>query len=112
MWYVSWASEPGSPPPAAWPGGARAGLGELGAHRVDDVLRHQAHRRELAARDRQEAAHAVALLVIEHRVCTRDVARRAARLCVLEQRPDAGPHAHGAGLAEAGDEALAVVEHL
>src|SRR5215210_4873575 len=42
---------------------ARALLAELRAHRVDDVLRHQPQRRQLAAGDREEPVDAVARAV-------------------------------------------------
>ena len=57
---------------------------------------------------------AVARRVVDDRVGAADVARvlDLLGLGVLEQRPDAGPDAQRARLAEARDQPLAVVEHL
>ena len=69
--------------------------------------------RQLAAGDREEAARRRRALVVEQRVCARDVARGGRRpsFAVLEQRPHAGPDAQRARLLEAGHEPLAVLEH-
>ena len=83
-------------------GQARTVLAEVPADRVDRLLGHQPERRQLAAGDRHEPAHAVALGVVEQRVRAGDVARVGVRrLGVLEQRPHPGPHAQRPRLAEA-----------
>jgi len=76
-------------------GCARSLLAKLAADRVDGVLRHQPVGRQFAAGDRQEAADAVPLAVVEQCVGARYVARGrdAAILSVLEQRPHTGPYA-------------------
>ena len=82
---------------AAWTHGP-----ELRAHRVDDVLGHQAQRRELAAGHREQAVDAVALAVVDDGVRAADVARvgHLAGLLVLEERAHAGPDAQRARIRE------------
>ena len=92
--------------------GAGALLAELPADSVHGLLRHQPEGRELAAGDRDEAAHPVALGVVEERVRAGDVAGGGdVLLGVLEQRADTRPDPHRPGPAETGDELLAVLEH-
>src|SRR5439155_3425958 len=76
---------------------------ELPAHRVDDVLRHQAQRRHLAPGHREQAGDAVALAVVHNRVRAADVARVGCgrpRLLVLEQWPRARPDPQRPGAAQ------------
>jgi hypothetical protein len=86
-------------------------VAELLDHRVDGLLGHEPVGRQLAAGDRDEAADAVALAVVQQRGAAADVARRAAGLLVVEERSDARPHAQRAVVAEARHEPLAVGEH-
>ncbi len=93
-------------------GRARTLVAEVLGDRGHRLLGHQPEGRELAAGDRHEPLDAVALGVVEQRMRARDVARSGVGcLGVLEQRTHAGPHPHGARLAEAGHELLAVIEH-
>jgi hypothetical protein len=90
---------------------ARSIDAELLAGGVDRMLGHQPEGRRLAAGDRDEALDAVALRVVEHGVGAADVTR-VGDIVRRVQRPRSRPDPERAGLAEAGDELLALVEHL
>src|SRR5215207_9080938 len=87
---------------------ARPVLADLAAHRVDEVLRHQPQRRQLAAGHREQPVDPVAPAMVDDRVRAADVARvlHLAGPGVLEQRPHARPGAQRARVTEARDEPL------
>src|SRR5215204_5950398 len=90
---------------------ARALDPELCASGVHRRLGHEAERRRLAARDRHNALDAIAVAVVQQRVGTAHLAR-VGYLLLREKWARPGPNTERAGLAEAGDELLSLVEHL
>src|SRR5204863_4335674 len=84
---------------------------KLGAGGVDCMLGHQAEGRGLAAGDRDEALHTVALRVVEHRVGSAHLPR-VADVFSREKGARSSPNPQCASLAEAGHELLALVADL